>query len=260
MFEDVTHKIQIIYRDRIPYIKRSFNNKNSTTLTKEYLIQSNIGHLLICPKTFNLSQSFYLEEYINKKNLILSKKNIVKIAQKLSLLHSIKPTLIPSDLLVLLKNHYVNKTKQNINYLSLIKAILRKISLMTTRNKFNGVLSFVKEFSSNPYQVSGLCLIHGDLNKNNILLSKSGDIKLIDWSDSRIDEPEADIAQFFYHFNLTSKQKKIFTNAYTHCDLNQGVLLIRHLLLLLYDIVQTWLLTNSIDLDKFNKIDSILKK
>lgn len=48
------------------------------------------------------------------------------------------------------------------------------------------------------------CLIHGDINQGNIL-RVDNNVRLIDWSNTRLDNPALDIAQVFLHFGMNQE-------------------------------------------------------
>lgn len=58
------------------------------------------------------------------------------------------------------------------------------------------------------------CMIHGDLHVKNIFLSASGKILLIDWEETRFDDPFFDLAYSSCTLNFDAKQQDAYLEAY----------------------------------------------
>jgi thiamine kinase-like enzyme len=241
MFEDTKHTVETLkYKNRL-YIKRSLKLDSQDILEKEYLVQKSINHTRVVPRVFNFRSLYYFEEIIDFRKLYLTNENIQNIAAALYTLHNINVDLLAKKLQASLKNHFLDKSGRNINYVSLYEAILKELTSEDIREEL--IRYNIQKFLSSHQEEkipAKLCLIHGDLNKGNVLLDEFKNIKLIDWSDCRIDEPAADVAQLFYHFKFTTRQAELFFNTYPDTFIAHGVLEIRKLFLLLYDVVFLW--------------------
>lgn len=241
MFDDTQHTVETLkYKNKL-YIKRSLKRDSQDILEKEYLVQKSINSTSIVPRVFKFRYSYYLEEIIDSRELYLTNANIRKIASTLYTLHNINVDLLPKKLRDSLKNNFLDKFESSINYLNLYEAILKELTSENIREELTRYK--IQEFLSNHQKVkipAKLCLIHGDLNKGNVLLDESKNIILIDWSDCRIDESAADIAQLFYHFKFTTRQIEFFFKIYSDDFLTFNVLELRKLLLLIYDVVYFW--------------------
>lgn len=80
-------------------------------------------------------------------------------------------------------------------------------------------------------------IIHGDVSANNVFITPDSQIKLIDWTDCRIDVGISDLSQAIHLIKLDDRQQNIFLAAYKH-DFNFPLFIQFQLLMhCLYDLM-----------------------
>lgn len=258
-FEDTTHKVFSIGK----YFVKMLPGSQKSALRKEYLIQKILSDTSYVPKPIACATSkdtilpgFVIEEKIEFARINLDRANLIaETARALHELHSYSQKkrdlilkLIPMD------KYLDNGTYSPINILNgfilkpyfdlkiqkskLINSITNKTikEINKTINLLARKITYKKDYCA---------FIHGDLNDTNIVVTAKGNICVLDWADGRWDISSCDIAQFFYLYNLTDKEKKDFLKIYSCNWLNEDILEIHRLLLVGWDLI--YLLT--IDLE-----------
>jgi thiamine kinase-like enzyme len=141
--------------------------------------------------------SFSLAECLSNKDISVLKSIGNQLALCLGELHSKKtPNNLPKEIALGKPLFYdlLNTEEGETESLpSLLRFFLRHIQ------KNDSFCRVIRDTMQN-WQSDNL--IHGDLNSNNILLGKSGAIKLIDWELCQIADPLWDIALLIYHLEL----------------------------------------------------------
>jgi len=166
--------------------------------------------------------------------------NLAKIISKL---HTININKWPKTLKKYLSNTYINGN--NYGYLSLCNSMLRELPQgflgVKVKNRLNYSLS--KHHNSINNNQLNFSVIHGDLRPSNIIINDDK-IKIIDWTDARIDLPSHDIAQIFYLFSFNRKQKNIFLSGYKYKNINLSFMNAHLLSIFIYELVEYWLKNN----------------
>lgn len=228
---DFPHKIsEIMFRGK-KYIL-----KNTTSVqidNKEFKVQKmlvNTGYVPKCRKNYN---GDFIEEFIEGKQLGRKKLTddlIKNIAVALKTIHSV-PISKSIEKLLIENNTYSPKEIWG----SLISNRTKIISSLPEVDRIKSFVDLMDRKISNYNYI--FSIIHGDLSSANILVMKKNKIKIIDWTDARIDLPSLDIIQFFYLNKLNKKQQDLFFNYYKPDWLDQDLIRLHLLYLLVYDFI-----------------------
>ena len=258
MFKDYPHKNDVILINGKNYFKRTLSSK--IMLEKEYFIMKFLQPLKIAPQIFSFKERILIEEYLKGwcpiKQKELTDKIIKSIAITLKKLHSVK---LSEEIIQICKDKYTMDLKYHpYEIFKSIEKVARSRNVCCDYKKLEKYFKAVeKKLNECNYM---LCLIHGDLSPNNILL-KEGKVRIVDWSDCRLDIFTADISQLFYLFKFSESQERLFKNFYDYnpSDLNDSLLLAHKILLVFYDLAAD----SHLSVDKVAKeirLESLLKQ
>ena len=95
------------------------------------------------------------------------------------------------------------------------------------------------------YKEQYCTLVHGDLNKSNLIMSPDG-LKVIDWANCRWDIASCDLAQFIHLYSLDQEEQELLIGSYNVPWINEEVLKIHQLLLLGWEVI--YLIVNDLDI------------
>lgn len=237
------------------------NNKHRILLSLgNHIVIKSAATKMLAKKEFHIQNILYRKgiapkPYIKLGRIILEKQivgascnDLAKIAHGLRTLHKCSVANFKKNLV---ENKY---QEQSIDYENLVAEML--INISQKDKVFKRILAiskqFQKEFFNNKKRA---VLIHGDLGRDNILCSEKG-VTFLDWSDSRIDYPEQDVAQIIYKYHLDNKSINAFIDNYSDEKIDYRVVAFMILLFNLYDYIAECLngKTNQAKLRKLERL------
>lgn len=224
-------------------------------LKKEFAIQKFLSKYELAPKVINLEEHTFKEEFVEGsllKDVNLNSSVVVELAKTLKKIHTIK---IPKKIKVLIEDKF---TMSGIYQPRLIlQELVKDINDEELNSYFNIANNYIKSVENYLKDKAGyMCLIHGDLSKNNIMI-RNNKIVIIDWTDCRLDIPSTDISQLFYLCDFTDTQKEIFLNEYNNRDfINKDLIDLNTILLLIYDLNKKFKETGLHDTGLLKKLKS----
>ena len=104
------------------------------------------------------------------------------------------------------------------------------------------------------------CLIHGDLNGENMVRQDNGRLAFLDWADCRWDTFSCDISQFIYLHFLNKKETKLFLQSYNSPWITKEMLEIHRLLLIGWDIIYLMTVNLKIEPNKVGRLEPLKNK
>lgn len=232
---DYPHQTQYLTKSGSKLVKKSVQDKKIQLI--EYLTQNELLKTGVVPLANNYSEEFFLEEFIEGKqvkDLELTDNVIKMIAEALKKIHSITPSV---ELRNLLSRDLNNDGRYHP--LDVFETMIREAGDDIINKVFdigrirNYLRNIEDKLNSKKYRLS---IIHGDLSVNNIILSNQR-IKIIDWTDVRYDIATADISQLFYLLSLDNRQQNLFLSNYSPEYIFDDLLTAHKLLLLIYDLI-----------------------
>lgn len=217
-----------------------YPGKNDWGVKKiEYETLKKIEGLGIAPKVFVLStdnslqQDFTIVEYIEGKNVTEFTNNDIKLlANDLRKLHEFKIQAeqnLAGPYICNIYDEFAHGADKQIEQYKFegVETISPKYNQIKNDLGlwFNGLTIFGDS--------RNLCLCHGDLKSENILVTENG-IKIIDWECAEIDIPETDIGRLFSGCSFNDEQQKLFLIEYygslPHPDTFKKILAIKTVL------------------------------
>ena len=259
MFEDIKHKNKIVDIDGKKFIKKSFNSNNFSLLRKEYKIERALSEKSITPYVRLLYGIYFYEELVNIKKIDLTQDFIKDLSLVLRELHRIKIDYWSESIKKAIKNDFIKKDCYELFllYQEIFKRLPSNFFNYKLESKIDEKIKFYNQYLNKKKYTT--CLIHGDLSQNNVLLDSNGSIKLIDWTDARIDVPSHDIAQVFYLFKFDKKQQNFFLKNYGSTWIDKEIIEMHSLVFLIYDLASFWILHKKKNNFIMNQIKMILK-
>jgi len=258
MFKDYPHKNEVILFNKKNYLQKTLASQ--IVLQKEYLVMKFLEPTEIAPRAISYNGSILIEEYLNDwcpiEHRELTAKIIEKIAETLKKLHSLE---LSEGIIKICKDKYTMDLKYHpFQIFKTIEKVLKSKNVYCNYEKLGEYFITVNErLSRSNYTLS---LIHGDLSPNNIML-KGNEIKIVDWSDCRLDIFTADISQLFYLFKFSEGQERLFKDFYGYGlgDLDNSLLLTHKILLVFYDLASDFSLPSGRE-DKESRLTSLLRQ
>lgn len=228
LFDDYPHKIEEITIDGELYLHKSLANRG--VLRKEYEVTNFVSELGVGPAV----RGWYEDHYIEKKlmgvtldSINFNDMHVTQLAINLSLIHNATlPTVLEGMLYDELSKKGDHRASVVFEAMVSVHPKILPVEVKKLASKFfltRDVLFTDQKFS----------LIHGDLTKNNILVS-SNNVFFIDWADARFDLPSIDVAQLFFSALKTEKAQRLFIANYTGCELSCEILKTQEALILVY--------------------------
>lgn len=212
----------------------------------------------ITPKIIAKKKNKFEEEYITQLNIAkkLNEKEIISLAKLLTTLHKIKIPKTIYKFFCLKEKNFHYKPSQILqlmlngkNNIPLPKPFCKKIG---NKLKKDDIYFLNKNIN--------IGLIHGDLSRNNILIARNKKILLTDWTDCRIDATSCDVAQLYYLCEFKSEQIRIFEENYSGGYIDKKIIATHLLLIYIYELVNIYKKSNTINLCKIQKIRELINK
>lgn len=235
LFKDFPHKNTLVETRGRKYLRRSLSNRK--ILQKEYLVMKFLEKYSFSPKAYFLGRDHILEEYLeNWQSLAqsgrLSDEKITLLAQTVRKLHKVR---LNSSMVVLLKDEFTKDMKYHPfalfkEMLEFAEGKFREFCLEELTFFFENLERRINK------EKFPLRLVHGDLSPQNIMF-KDQRVKIVDWSDSRLDIFTSDLSQLFYLNRFSDKQEKKFLSVYQPDFWDEELFLGHGILLALYDII-----------------------
>ncbi len=209
--------------------------RNASVLKKEFHVLNFLQSQGFVPGVGKFNGRTFHEEMLSGKEIAvsnLSDATLGALARRLRKLHLLT---IPPHIEKYARNAFLSNGKYRPRLV--LAAILRKAPLSpVSKQALRTIAKNIElKLKKSVYPIS---LIHGDLSRHNILLSK-GRIFLIDWTDCRMDISSCDVSQLFYLLKLTPGQEKVFLKHYNMPYIDRELLTFHKLLLSLYDFAAT---------------------
>lgn len=227
--------------------------QNTKRLRKEFEIQKFLSKYHLAPKVIGLKGLSFKEEFIDGlllKDVIIDDSLVIELAKLLNKIHLIK---LPNKIKLLIEDEF---TKSGIYQPRLIfQELVKDVRFEELNSCFTLAEKYivkVEKYLKDKHDY--MCLVHGDLSMNNIVVSPNK-IVIIDWADCRLDIPTTDISQLFYLCNFTLNQQEIFLNEYNYRGfINKDLIDLNTVLLLIYDLCKEFRDTGKCDNDLLNKL------
>lgn len=213
IYKDHPHKIIFVRNRASRFVKKSVEDK--VVQRKEFNIQKILYKTTYVPKCFQYNNAFFLEQFIEGTPLSevnnINDRHIIELANILKKIHN--PINI-DDCLNIFQKEELKKEYDPEKVLTLVlPKDKQKIISQSDYELIKYAGSSLKEEIKNiDYKMS---IVHGDLNSQNIIISKEG-LKIIDWTDSRVDVGMVDIVQFIHLSEINEEQKKLLLKEYKH--------------------------------------------
>jgi len=256
IYVDYPHRNTTIIKQGEKWVFKEVNNKKIQEI--EYEVQKMLYPTQNVPLCKDYCNDGYWEEFIfgdQINQLSLTSKNIKSIARALREIHSYP---IYTSVRNLLTTPLVKKGK----YLPL------KVYSLITQDYQNFVSKYVDtqkietyaerldfKLKEIPYDLS---IIHGDLSGNNVIIDRENRVKIIDWTDCRIDIGACDVVQFFYHTNIDLKLRNDFLVEYNSPLCFELMFKIQLIFLQLYDFINEYRKTTIVNYTLVEKINNSL--
>jgi len=209
--------------------------KNKKIQRREFVIQHFLyktGHL---PKCIKYTENGFFEEFIIGKTF--SKFNSIdnsmlgKLANALQCIHQFS-----------VHRNYKKFFSKNTNSIyraqkvyELVKGAfdvgILRIDIAVIQSIIDVVNSKIKNLK---YK---LTVIHGDINPNNIFITPSRGLVIIDWTDCRVDVGICDVSQAIHSLRLNEEQKKYFLNNYNDSLNFPELIQFQQIMHCLYDVI-----------------------
>lgn len=183
------------------YLKSFYILEQASKLgVSPYLYYTDREHGVIMMDCINNAVTMSLEQ-AQKPNTIQA------VAEALRTVHSIPKIEQPLSRLI----DIVYESYATLNNLGLVD--------VTIKEKIQKLEQLYAELDAGKYPQA---MIHGDLHKKNIFLTKEGNILFIDWDCVRYEDPFFDIAYNSCNSNLSEDQEKIYLTAYLERPVNES--------------------------------------
>ena len=137
--------------------------------------------------------------------------HIEDLMKTLLKLHSLNTNFAPP----IIENNLLENGKYSVkNVWNHFYADSKTVNIMKKNTDINRIREDLVEMANDILGVK-VAVIHGDLNQGNILVFNNG-VKLIDWSDVRLDNPYLDIAQVVFHSGLDINDAESLARMYNN--------------------------------------------
>lgn len=239
IFKDHPHNNQVLTKHGKKWVYKSTEDKS--VQLKEFNIQKFLQTTGLVPKCREYSNQGFLEEFIDGNSINnhdIEKDYIIKLARACKTIHGIDVTNQINNFLR--SSIHLNNTYDPIAVYHLIIGNNRKLLLANNidtdllerkLNKLKGRLA------SLDYRFS---IIHGDLSGNNVIVTPTKEIRIIDWTDCRADLGICDVAQFFHLTQLDKELQETFLEEY-NSNLGFGLMMqIQKIFFELYDVLHDY--------------------
>lgn len=179
-----------------------FYNPECEKNIEEFLKDKDITVPLVCILEDGTKITKFVKDSKNLSSTTITDELLIKIAKKLKELHSYKYKA-PKDFNPLDRINYYMESNQN-----------------PKRDIHEYIISRIKKY----YDSTELIMCHNDLVPGNILLSKEGDIKIIDFEYASNNHPFFDVISFLSENDITDeRQIKLFISTYYEDNLPENI-------------------------------------
>lgn len=211
-------------------VLRIENNLQYKNLKKEYKFLKLINGKF-APKVFLFDNShkiinkdYLIEEFIEGKHPERNVDNrfIKLMAQWYKKLHLNKKLISSKDRKD--KNLYNQLVKYDKNSNKYKSEVSKEIGILY-ESVINQTRLFFQKYDKLLNRRKYFVMVHGDSTKSNVFYDKMS-VKLIDWEFVRYDYSETDLVFFFYSYDLSKKQWRLFldTYGYKNTDISNKIL------------------------------------